>query len=100
MLSPLVVFDSLQPYGLCSPPGSSVHGLLQARILEWVAISYPREDFFFNVDHFFLKSLLNLLQYFFCFMFLSFGNEACGILAPRSEIETASSALKGGVLTT
>ena len=25
-----------------SPPGSSVHGILQARILEWVAISYPR----------------------------------------------------------
>ena len=24
----------------CSPPGSSVHGSLQARILEWVAISY------------------------------------------------------------
>ena len=24
----------------CSPPGSSVHGLFQARILEWVAISY------------------------------------------------------------
>ena len=23
----------------CSPPGSSVHGTLQARILEWVAIS-------------------------------------------------------------
>ena len=23
----------------CSPPGSSVHGILQARILEWVAIS-------------------------------------------------------------
>ena len=23
----------------CSPPGSSVHGLLQTRILEWVAIS-------------------------------------------------------------
>ena len=22
----------------CSPPGSSVHGILQARILEWVAI--------------------------------------------------------------
>ena len=26
----------------CSPPGSSVHGILQARILEWVAISSPR----------------------------------------------------------
>jgi len=24
----------------CSPPGSSVHGILQARILEWVALSF------------------------------------------------------------
>ena len=26
----------------CSPPGSSVHGILQARILEWVTISSSR----------------------------------------------------------
>ena len=26
-----------------SPPGSSVHGILQARILEWVAISFSRD---------------------------------------------------------
>ena len=26
----------------CSPPGSSVHRILQARILEWAAISYSR----------------------------------------------------------
>ena len=26
----------------CSPPGSSVHGIFQARILEWVVISYSR----------------------------------------------------------
>ena len=26
----------------CSPPGSSVRGILQARILEWVAISFSR----------------------------------------------------------
>ena len=26
----------------CSPPESSVHGILQARILEWVAISFSR----------------------------------------------------------
>ena len=26
----------------CSPPGSSVHGILQARILEWIAISFSR----------------------------------------------------------
>ena len=24
----------------CSPPGSSVHGILQAKILKWVAISF------------------------------------------------------------
>ena len=26
----------------CNPPGSSVHGIFQARILEWVAISFSR----------------------------------------------------------
>ena len=26
----------------CSPPGSSIHGVLQARILEWVAVSFSR----------------------------------------------------------
>ena len=26
----------------CGPPGSSAHGILQARILEWVAISFSR----------------------------------------------------------
>ena len=28
----------------CTLPGSSVHGILQARILEWVAISFSRES--------------------------------------------------------
>ena len=35
------VSDSLWPVD-CSPPGSSDHGILQARILEWVAISFFR----------------------------------------------------------
>ena len=26
----------------CSPPGSSVHGILQARLLEWVTIPLSR----------------------------------------------------------
>ena len=26
----------------CSPPGSSVHGIFQARILEWIAIPFSR----------------------------------------------------------
>ena len=29
----------------CKPPGSYVHGILQARILEWVAISYSKGIF-------------------------------------------------------
>ena len=28
----------------CSPPGSSVHGILQARVLEWVAIAFFAMD--------------------------------------------------------
>ena len=27
----------------CSPPGASVHGILQARILEWVAMPSSRD---------------------------------------------------------
>ena len=37
-----VAFDSLLSHVLCSLPGSSVHGISQARILEWVAISFSR----------------------------------------------------------
>ena len=43
--------QSLQSYViLCDPmdhgpPGSSVHGILQARILEWVAILFSRRIF-------------------------------------------------------
>ena len=28
----------------CSPPGSSVHGIFQARVLEWVAIAFSILD--------------------------------------------------------
>ena len=33
--------QTLRPLG-CSPPGSSDHGILQARMLEWLAISSAR----------------------------------------------------------
>ena len=36
-----VVSDSCDPMD-CSPPGSSVQGVSQARILEWGAISFSR----------------------------------------------------------
>ena len=28
----------------CSLPGSSIHGIFQARVLEWVAISFSQSD--------------------------------------------------------
>ena len=39
-----VMSGSLWPMDY-SPPGSSVHWILQTRILEWVAISFPRGSF-------------------------------------------------------
>ena len=37
-MSRLTLFDPMD----CDPPGSSVHGILQAGILEWVAIAFSR----------------------------------------------------------
>ena len=48
MLSCSALSNFLPPRGrqqfcvLCSPPGSSVHGISQARILEWAAISFSK----------------------------------------------------------
>ena len=42
MISHSVVSHFLWPYGLYSPPGSSVRSISQAGILEWVAISFSR----------------------------------------------------------
>ena len=36
----LILWDSMD----YSPPGPSVHGILQARILEWFAISFSKES--------------------------------------------------------
>ena len=34
----------------CSPPGSSVHGIFQARVLEWGAIAFSRKKKAFSND--------------------------------------------------
>ena len=34
----------------CSPPGSSVHGILQARTLEWVAMPSSRDPFCWGIN--------------------------------------------------
>ena len=31
----------------CSPPGSFVHGIFQARVLEWVSIAFSEKNIYF-----------------------------------------------------
>ena len=55
----------------CDPPGSCVHGIFQARIVEWVAISFSR--------------FLFLYIYFYLFMYLCWSHqvlvESCRIFS-------------------
>ena len=65
----------------CSPPGSSVHGILQARTLEWVAIPFSRSSWpkdqtwiscisgrLFTIDMYCkLKHLLKRVDFLFMF---------------------------------
>ena len=58
VVSDSVICDSMD----CSPPGSSLHGILQARILEWVAISFSRiaKDISNELWNLYLESITNL----------------------------------------
>ena len=47
----------------CSLPGSSVHRILQARILEWVAISFIQEIFLTQGSN---PDLLHCRQILYC----------------------------------
>ena len=42
----------------CSPPGSSVHGVFQARVLEWVTVSFSKKIKILNNEPFSLSSVL------------------------------------------
>ena len=113
----------------CSPPGFSIHGIFQARILEWVAVSFSRRSswprdrtwvshiagrcfpiqnvmrtswshYYPFLHFFFLQSSLNLLQYYFCLMFWLVGHNPRGILVPQLGVEPELPALEGRVLTT
>ena len=46
----------------CSPPGSPVREIFQARMLEWVTISFPRGIFLTQSSN---PCLLHLLHWFF-----------------------------------
>ena len=65
----------------CSLPGSSVHGILQARVLEWGAIAFSIENHSFGKNSQWWQVDLSLGLYFL------FGSVwvlvvACGILVP------------------
>ena len=55
----------------CSPPGSSVHGFLHARILEWVAISSSR-GFSWHRDRMYVSYISCTGRYVLFFFFLQF----------------------------
>ena len=64
----------------CSPQGSSVHGILQARILEWITIPFSNERVYFpmnltnfenyNLTYAFIQKSILFLFYFIVLYFL------------------------------
>ena len=48
----------------CGLPGSSIHGIFQARILEWVAISFIllNRDHYLLTDFFFLSNTVSIYK--------------------------------------
>ena len=46
----------------CSPPGSSVHGIFQARVLEWGAIAFSTKTVWIYADVEFLDLFLTFLR--------------------------------------
>ena len=47
----------------CSPPGSSVHGILHARILEWAAMPSPKGMFLTQRSNLSLQHLTQILYH-------------------------------------
>ena len=54
----------------CSLPGSSVHGILQARILEWVAISFSSIPLYIYITRLPFMNVCAFLKRFICYLFL------------------------------
>ena len=69
-----VMSDFLRPHGQQPAPGSSVHGIFSARVLEWVAISFSkvssqgrdRTQLFYIVDRRFTIWATREVDIFWC----------------------------------
>ena len=68
----------------CSPPGSSVHGIFQARVLEWVAIAFSESINSLETRSFF--SYANIIDwspgfgFFFFFSSITFQLGLCNVI--------------------
>ena len=67
---PLCVCPALCDPMDCSPPGSSVHGILQARILEWVAISFS--IYIYIYKHTYICVCIRYITYIFYITFMKY----------------------------
>ena len=66
---------------VCSLPGSSVHGILRIRILEWVAVPFSKGSFTTQGLN---PHLLHLLHWLFNFFPVSLDIEELGAVCMRS----------------
>ena len=78
-----VLYNSCDPMD-CNPPGSSLYGIFQARILEWIAI-FPSRESSWPKDRTCLLSLLHCRQILYHLRhweskYLSLGHHVCRII--------------------
>ena len=52
----------------CSLPGSYVHGIFQARVLEWIAIAFSTDELRITLDNSFSATILEFLITRSCFL--------------------------------
>ena len=71
----------------CSLPGSSVHEIFQARVLEWGATVVLICIFLMTYEVKHLSMGLFVFHITFAYLFIDYSMKACGILVPEPEIE-------------
>lgn len=81
------------------PPGATQPHITRTRDAPDALCLLGSKIFFLFGCGSFLNSLLNLLQYYFCFMFWLFRHEVCGILTPQPGLKPTAPVLGGKVLT-
>ena len=66
----------------CSPPGSSVHGIFQARVLEWGAIAFSMAQGLLEVKSSATLSLVGSNQFLLCLPWLCHSLNGCALPPP------------------